>query len=66
MHAGELIAQAGSAIARAATLDEWSATIFPYPTRAEAFRKIGDAYRRTKLTPRRRRWLEWYFRLTRW
>jgi pyruvate/2-oxoglutarate dehydrogenase complex dihydrolipoamide dehydrogenase (E3) component len=65
-HAGELIAQAGSAIARAATLDEWSATIFPYPTRGEAFRKIGDAYRRTKLTPRRRRWLEWYFRLTRW
>jgi pyruvate/2-oxoglutarate dehydrogenase complex dihydrolipoamide dehydrogenase (E3) component len=65
-HAGELIALAGSTIARGATLDEWASAVYPYPTRAEAFRKIGDAYRRTRLTPRVRAWLERYFRVTRW
>ena len=28
-----------------------SSTIHPYPTQAEALRKAGDAYMRTKLTP---------------
>jgi len=27
------------------------ATIHPYPTQAEAIRKLGDQYKRTKLTP---------------
>ena len=26
-------------------------TIHPYPTQAEALRKLGDAYNRTRLTP---------------
>lgn len=29
----------------------------PYPTRSEAIRKLGDAYQRTRLTPRARRWI---------
>jgi hypothetical protein len=39
------------------------ATIHPYPTRAEAIRKIGDLYNRTRLTPflksLMQRWLAW-------
>lgn len=65
-HAGEMIAQASDAIARGATLDEFSSTIYPYPTQIEALRKAGDAYRRTRLTPGVRRALERYFQFTRW
>ena len=64
--AGELIGLAGNLIARRAKLTELSSTIFPYPTQAEAYRKAGDAYRRTWLTPRVRRAFERYFELTRW
>jgi hypothetical protein len=38
-------------------------TIHPYPTQAEAIRKLGDQYRRTKLTPMIEKtidkWLTW-------
>ncbi len=33
-------------------------TIHPYPTQAEAIKKIGDAYNRTRLTPL----VQWLFR----
>jgi hypothetical protein len=37
--------------------------IHPYPTQADAIRKLGDAYNRTRLTPRIKRllgvWLAW-------
>jgi hypothetical protein len=65
-HAGELIGQAGYAIARGATLNDFSSTVYPYPTQAEALRKAGDAYRRMRLTPRVRSLFERYFRVTRW
>jgi pyruvate/2-oxoglutarate dehydrogenase complex dihydrolipoamide dehydrogenase (E3) component len=65
-HAGEMIGQAGDAIARGATLNDSSSTIYPYPTQVEALRKAGDTYRRTRLTPSVRRSFERYFRLTRW
>jgi len=64
-HAGELIAEACYAMTHGGTLNDLSATIHPYPTQAEALRKAGDAYRRTRLTPSLRRWFERYFRLTR-
>ena len=39
-------------------------TVFPYPTYAEALRKVGDQYNRTRLTPFRARmlktWLKWF------
>ena len=38
-------------------------TIHPYPTQAEALRKVADAYNRTRLTPfvkgLFRRWFRW-------
>jgi pyruvate/2-oxoglutarate dehydrogenase complex dihydrolipoamide dehydrogenase (E3) component len=64
--ASELIGLAGNLISRRARLTELSSTIFPYPTQAEAYRKAGDAYRRTRLTPRIRRAFERYFELARW
>jgi hypothetical protein len=37
--------------------------IHPYPTQAEAIRRVGDAYNRTRLTPFVKglfgRWLSW-------
>jgi hypothetical protein len=40
-----------------------SSTIHPYPTQVEVLHKIGDAYMRTKLTPRVKKlfekWLAW-------
>ena len=65
-HAGEMIGQATDAIRRGATIDDFSSTIYVYPTQVEALRKAGDAYRRTRLTPRVRRSFERYFGLTRW
>jgi len=40
-----------------------ASTIHPYPTQAEAIRKLGDAYNRTRLTPFAKSalaaWLRW-------
>jgi pyruvate/2-oxoglutarate dehydrogenase complex dihydrolipoamide dehydrogenase (E3) component len=65
-HAGEMIGQVSYAIPRGARLDDFASTVYPYPTQAEALRKVGDAYRRTRLTAGVRRAFERYFRLTRW
>jgi pyruvate/2-oxoglutarate dehydrogenase complex dihydrolipoamide dehydrogenase (E3) component len=64
-HAGDLIGEAAYALTHGGTLNMLSATVHPYPTRAEALRKAGDAWRRTLLTPRLKRWFERYFRWTR-
>jgi hypothetical protein len=44
-------------------LGKIASTIHPYPTQAEAIRKAGDAYNRTRLTPFVKnlfnRWLAW-------
>jgi pyruvate/2-oxoglutarate dehydrogenase complex dihydrolipoamide dehydrogenase (E3) component len=63
--AGELIGYIASMMRRRASLGELSTEIFPYPTLAEALRKTGDAYRRTQLTPRARRWLQRYLAVAR-
>jgi pyruvate/2-oxoglutarate dehydrogenase complex dihydrolipoamide dehydrogenase (E3) component len=64
-HAGEVIGQIASLMRRGAPLDELSSEIFPYPTVAEALRKAGDAYRRTRLSPGVRAAFAQYFRLVR-
>jgi pyruvate/2-oxoglutarate dehydrogenase complex dihydrolipoamide dehydrogenase (E3) component len=64
-HAGEMINEATSALMRRGSLNDLSATIHPYPTYGEALRMAGDAYRRSSLTPRLKRWLEIYLRFTR-
>ena len=54
-HAGEMIGEPTLAIGRGLTAADLSTTIHPYPTQAEVWRKLGDAWQRTRLTPRAKR-----------
>lgn len=62
-HAGELIGELTLAMKAKIGLKTIGATIHPYPTQAEAIRKTGDLYNRTRLTPFVKnlmsRWLAW-------
>jgi pyruvate/2-oxoglutarate dehydrogenase complex dihydrolipoamide dehydrogenase (E3) component len=64
-HAGEMIGEIAVAMRAGVGLGTIAATIHPYPTQSEVFRKAGDAWRKTKLTPAARRLLAWFFRLVR-
>jgi pyruvate/2-oxoglutarate dehydrogenase complex dihydrolipoamide dehydrogenase (E3) component len=50
-HAGEMIGEVVLAMSHGIGLGGFASTIHPYPTQAEALRKLGDAYNRTRLTP---------------
>ncbi|KNC84727.1 hypothetical protein SARC_03068 [Sphaeroforma arctica JP610] len=50
-HAGDMISELTVAMAGGVNLQALSTIIHPYPTQAEAIRKIGDQYNRTRLTP---------------
>lgn len=54
-HAGEMIGEPTLAIGQRLTAGQLSATILPYPTQAEVWRKLGDAWQRTRLTPMTKR-----------
>jgi len=62
-HAGEMLGELTLAITAKQSVGVLSSTIHSYPTQAEALRKIGDAFMRTKLTPTVKKvfakWLEW-------
>ncbi len=62
-HAGELIGELTLAMKGKLGLKTIGGAIHPYPTQAEAIRKTGDLYNRTRLTPFVRslmkRWLSW-------
>lgn len=57
-HAGEMIGEAVLAMNHGIGLGSFAGTIHPYPTQAEALRKLGDAYNRTRLTPTVKRLFE--------
>ncbi|MEG4800045.1 mercuric reductase [Microcoleus sp. ARI1-B5] len=50
-HAGDMIGEITLAMVNNIGLGKIASTIHPYPTQAEAIRKAGDAYNRTRLTP---------------
>jgi pyruvate/2-oxoglutarate dehydrogenase complex dihydrolipoamide dehydrogenase (E3) component len=62
-HAGDLISEVTLAMNGKLGLKTIGAAIHPYPTQAEAIRKLGDLYNRTRLTPFVKRlmgkWLAW-------
>ncbi len=62
-NAGDLISEVSVAMAANLGLGRLANVIHPYPTQADAVRKTGDAYNRTRLTPRVKaifqRWLAW-------
>ncbi len=50
-HAGESISEITLAMTAGIGLGKIAETIHPYPTQADAIKKIADAYNRTRLTP---------------
>ncbi|MEZ6066705.1 MAG: mercuric reductase [Planctomycetaceae bacterium] len=50
-HAGDLISEITVAMKNGVGLKAIGSTIHPYPTQAEAIRKLGDQFNRTRLTP---------------
>jgi pyruvate/2-oxoglutarate dehydrogenase complex dihydrolipoamide dehydrogenase (E3) component len=64
-HASEMISELTLAIIGQRGLGMLADVIHPYPTQAEAIRKIGDAYNRTRLTPFVKRIFEKWFAWTR-
>ena len=50
-HAGDLLSEVTLAMVGRLGLKTLARTIHPYPTQAEALKKVGDAYNRTRLTP---------------
>lgn len=62
-HAGDLISEITLAMTHGLGLKKIGNTIHPYPTQAEAIRKLGDQFNRTRLTPfvksLTQKWLSW-------
>ena len=62
-HAGEMISEITLAMTAKIGLKTIGSTIHPYPTQAEAIKRVADAYNRTRLTPFLKRllarWLAW-------
>lgn len=50
-HAGEMISEITTAKAAKAGLGTLAKVIHPYPTQAEAIKRVADTYSRTRLTP---------------
>jgi pyruvate/2-oxoglutarate dehydrogenase complex dihydrolipoamide dehydrogenase (E3) component len=64
-HAGDMISEVSVAMAAGMGLGALANVIHPYPTQAEAIRKAGDAYNRTRLTPLVKRLFAWWLRRSR-
>ncbi|UCF67283.1 MAG: mercuric reductase [Acidobacteriota bacterium] len=64
-HAGEIISEITAVMSARAGLGTIAKTIHPYPTQAEVWKKIGDAYNRARLKPGIKRLLERWFAWTR-
>ncbi|MCZ6622528.1 MAG: mercuric reductase [Deltaproteobacteria bacterium] len=62
-HAGEMISELTLAITTGQKVSVLASTIHPYPTQAEALKRIGDDYMRQRLTPTLKkifeRWFVW-------
>ncbi len=62
-NAGDMISEITLAMTHGLGLSKIGSTIHPYPTQAEAIRKLGDQYSRTRLTPlvssMFKKWLAW-------
>jgi pyruvate/2-oxoglutarate dehydrogenase complex dihydrolipoamide dehydrogenase (E3) component len=57
-NAGDLICELTLAMQAKLGLSKIATTIHPYPTQADAIRKLGDQFNRTKLTPTSKRILD--------
>jgi pyruvate/2-oxoglutarate dehydrogenase complex dihydrolipoamide dehydrogenase (E3) component len=64
-HAGEMISEVTLAMVAGKGLGSLAGVVHPYPTQAEAIRQLGDAYNRTRLTPRVKSLFRLFLKLTR-
>jgi pyruvate/2-oxoglutarate dehydrogenase complex dihydrolipoamide dehydrogenase (E3) component len=64
-HAGESIAEVTMAMSHKIGLGKMASVIHSYPTQADAIRKAGDAYNRTRLTPKVGKLFAWWMRMQR-
>ena len=64
-HAGEMIGEVCVAMRNGMGLGSLASVIHAYPTQAEAIRKAGDLYNRTRLTPLVKRLFSLWFRWNR-
>lgn len=64
-HAGDLIHEFVLAMKCKIGLGKLSGAIHAYPTFAELARKTGDAYQKTRLTPRAKKLFHWLYRRSR-
>ena len=62
-NAGDMISEITLAMTNKVGLGKIASTIHPYPTQAEAIRKLGDQFNRTKLTPTSTKLLHFLMRL---
>lgn len=62
-HAGDMIGEISLAMTHGLGMKKIASAIHPYPTQAEAIRKLGDQFNRTRLTPwvkaAMEKWLAW-------
>ncbi len=62
-NAGDMISEITLAMTHGLGLKKIASTIHPYPTQADAIRKVGDQFNRTRLTPLVKslfsKWLAW-------
>ena len=64
-HAGEMISELTLAMTQKIKLGSVGNVIHPYPTQAEVIRKAADQYNRKRLTPGRKKMLEWMLKVMR-
>jgi pyruvate/2-oxoglutarate dehydrogenase complex dihydrolipoamide dehydrogenase (E3) component len=64
-HGGDMISELTLAMVGGLGLSAISGVIHPYPTQAEAIKRVGDAYNRTRLTPGIKKWFSRWFRWNR-
>ncbi len=64
-HAGESISEITTAMVGGLGLGTLATVIHPYPTEAEAIKKVADAYNRTRLTPTVAKLFKWWLGVTR-
>ncbi len=64
-HAGEMISEITTAMVTGTSLGTLGQVIHPYPTQADAIRRVAGLYKKSKLTPTVAKILKWWLRIQR-
>lgn len=64
-HAGEMISEITTAMNSGIGLGKLGGVIHPYPTQAEAIKRVAGLYNKTRLTPTVARLLKWWLKIQR-